>query len=117
MGMAMGGAQSGQTMGLKLDTAEVKAGEVTLEVDNSSKDFIHEVVVAPVADPNAPLPYSADENAVDEDAAGAIGEVSELDAGAKGQVTLHLAPGEYILFCNVPGHYAMGMWALLKVDA
>ncbi len=39
----------------------------------------------------------------------------ETEPGESGQVTLHLNPGTYILFCNIPGHYAMGMWTLLKV--
>jgi hypothetical protein len=30
-------------------------------------------------------------------------------------VTLHLAPGRYELICNLPGHYAAGMFAELDV--
>jgi uncharacterized cupredoxin-like copper-binding protein len=26
-----------------------------------------------------------------------------------------LKPGRYILYCNIPGHYALGMWTLLTV--
>ena len=116
MGLAMGGDTSKATMSISLSPAEVKAGEITFEAANGSKDFIHEVIVAPLKDLSQPLPYNSDENSVDEDKASAIGEVSELDPGVAGKVTLHLAPGEYIVFCNVPGHYAMGMWTTLKVD-
>jgi len=35
--------------------------------------------------------------------------------GAASWVTLHLDPGRYELICNLPGHYAMGMFAELDV--
>jgi len=103
------------TMGLKLDMTEVPTGEVTFNATNTSEAFQHEMVVAPVADTSVPLPYIEAEDRVDEDAAGAIGEGAETDPGESGSVTLHLDPGTYILFCNVPDHYAMGMWTLLTV--
>ena len=28
---------------------------------------------------------------------------------------LDLAPGKYLLFCNVAGHYMAGMWATVEV--
>ena len=103
------------TMGFTLDVAEVPAGEVTFIATNDSTAFEHEMVVAPVADTSVPLPYIEAEDRVDEDAAGAIGEVAETEPGESGSVTLHLDPGTYILFCNVADHYAMGMWTLLTV--
>jgi uncharacterized cupredoxin-like copper-binding protein len=30
-------------------------------------------------------------------------------------MTLNLKPGMYMLFCNVPGHYALGQHTMLKV--
>lgn len=115
MGLNMGGDPAGRTMGITSDVAEVPGGDVTFDVHNDSTTNIHEMVVAPIADARSQLPYSEADMAVDEDAAHAIGEVSELDPGASGSVTLHLQPGVYVLFCNVPGHYAMGMWTLLTV--
>lgn len=113
--MDMDEDMSEPTMGFTLDQAEVPAGEITLIATNDSEVFEHEMVVIPLVDPEAPLPMSEDENAVDEDAAGAIGEVPETAPGETGQVTLHLQPGTYALVCNVEGHYAMGMWSLLTV--
>ena len=26
-----------------------------------------------------------------------------------------LKPGLYILYCNIPGHYVLGMWTLMTV--
>ena len=114
--MAMGGDMGMVTMGITADPVEIPAGEVTFAVTNDSKDMIHEMLVAPVADPPVALPYVAAENRVDEEASGDLGEVSELDPGASGALTVTLKPGTYILFCNVPGHYAMGMWTLVTVS-
>jgi uncharacterized cupredoxin-like copper-binding protein len=52
---------------------------------------------------------------VDEDKAGDKGEVSELNPGQSGSLTVTLAPGKYVLVCNVPGHYGAGMWAEFDV--
>ena len=98
------------TMGMTATPATVKAGKVTFRVKNSSKDTIHEMIVMYLADPSKPLPYIAAENRVDEDKAGDKGEVSELDPGASGTLTVDLKAGKYLLICNVPGHFATGMW-------
>ena len=52
---------------------------------------------------------------VDEAAAGVIARGKELRPHASGSVTATLQPGTYILFCNVGGHYVMGMWTLMTV--
>jgi len=117
LGMGMAGAQmSKATMGIKVSMKSVKAGEVTFRVTNDSKDTVHEMVVSPIKGPADPLPYSADENEVNEDAAGNLGEVAELDPGKAGSLTLHLKPGKYILYCNIPGHYMSGMWTTITVN-
>jgi uncharacterized cupredoxin-like copper-binding protein len=73
------------------------------------------MIVMYMADPSTALPYIAAESRVDEDKAGDKGEVSELDPGASGSLTVALKPGKYLLICNVPGHYAAGMWAPFEV--
>lgn len=102
-------------MGISVSTRTLKAGEVTFEVSNASKTMVHEMVISPIKDANTPLPYIEAGNKVDEDAAGHLGEVAELEPGKKGALTLTLKPGQYILYCNIPGHYALGMWRLMTV--
>ena len=99
------------TMGMKLSRKSAPAGVVTFQVTNISKDTVHEMIVMYRQDPTKPLPYIADENRVDEDKAGDKGEVSELDPGKTGTLTVPLKPGKYVLICNVPGHFDSGMWA------
>jgi uncharacterized cupredoxin-like copper-binding protein len=103
------------TMGMKLSRDSAKAGVVTFKVTNASKDTVHEMIVMYLKDPSQALPYLDKENRVDEDKAGDKGEVSELDPGKSGALTVALKPGKYILICNVPGHFGSGMWTQFTV--
>ena len=104
------------TMGIKALPGAVKAGEVTFNVKNDSKDTVHEMIVMFLAEPGKPLPYLEAENRVDEDKARDKGEVSELDPGKSGALTVEMKAGKYLLICNVPGHYGAGMWTEFTVE-
>lgn len=118
MGPASAGANLSMAMlGVKADVSSVPAGKVTFDVTNESKDIVHEMILSPMPDDPAALPYVATDYKVDEDAAGHLGEVSELDPGKGGQLTLDLKPGKYILFCNIPGHFMGGMWTVVTVTS
>jgi uncharacterized cupredoxin-like copper-binding protein len=52
---------------------------------------------------------------VDEERAGHLGEVSELEPGKTGALRLDLKPGNYLLFCNIPGHFMAGMWTSFTI--
>ena len=113
--MMLSGEMKMGPMGITASQSEIPAGEVTFTVTNESGAMIHEMVLAPVTDAAASLPYIADEKRVDEEAAGHLGEVADLEPGKAGALTVTLEPGSYLLFCNIPGHYALGMWTLITV--
>jgi uncharacterized cupredoxin-like copper-binding protein len=117
MGMMMGSKMDMKMapMAIKLDKTIVTAGKVTFVVKNDSKETIHEMLVSPRKDKDAVLPFVEADNKVDEEKSGDLGEVSELDPGKSGALTLELKPGLYVLYCNVPGHYSAGMWTTLTV--
>jgi uncharacterized cupredoxin-like copper-binding protein len=102
-------------MGISVDAATAAAGKVTFEVTNTSRETIHEMIVAPIENVDVVLPYNVNENRVDEEAAHDLGEVAELEPGKKGSLTLELKPGLYVLYCNIPGHFMGGMWTTLTV--
>jgi uncharacterized cupredoxin-like copper-binding protein len=114
MGMGMPADHKMSGMGLKLSTETVKAGKVTFEVANASKETVHEMVLFPIKDGER-VPYSDKESKIIEDAAGHLGEVAELDPGKGGKLEIDLKPGKYLLTCNIPGHYMNGMWTVLTV--
>lgn len=115
MGMAMGGDHNASTMRITTDVSDIPAGEVTFRAKNDSTIYLHEMLVARILSTDAALPYDPEIYRVDEETSGSRGEVSELEVGATGALTLTLEPGTYILFCNIPGHYEMGMWTLVTV--
>lgn len=103
------------SMGVKLSRASAPAGVVMFVVTNSSKVMQHEMIVMALADAAKPLPYIDADARVDEDKAGDKGEVSELETGKTGTLSVTLAPGKYLLICNVPNHFAAGMWTTFTV--
>ena len=113
-GMVMNGAGEA-SMSIAVAPAEIKAGEIKFNVTNASKDTVHEFVVAKVDDVTKALPYKDGDKEVDEDKMNNIGEIEDIDAGKSGSVNFDLKPGTYVLYCNVAGHFASGMWAIFKV--
>ncbi len=108
-------AQLGVMMGITATPSTFRAGQVAFEATNRSTDIVHEVILAPVPNAHKEMPYHADEMKVDEDKAIHLGEVSELAVGKTGELLIALKPGKYVLYCNVPGHYALGMWTEINV--
>lgn len=102
-------------MGITVSSATVKAGTVTFAVSNISKEMVHEMVLSPIKSDKVALPYDKAAQKVNEDAAGHLGEVAELEPGKSGALTIDLKPGQYILYCNIAGHYVLGMWNLITV--
>ncbi len=124
MGSAMLGRPAAGWMMLRVAPLSVSAGTVSIAAFNHGTRT-HELVVLPLAAgaPAGARTVSSD-NTVSED--GSLGEASNncapgkgegIAAGSAGWVTLTLKPGRYELICNLPGHYAAGMYAELDVTA
>ena len=103
-------------MVIKADTTKVKAGRVTLEAVNRSKDLVHEVLVVPAPSDGTELPYDTNTDTIIEKRVHSLGEISGLKPGARGKLTLNLKAGTYLLLCNQPGHYKSGMSTKLVVE-
>lgn len=102
-------------MGITTDVATVKSGKVDFEVVNDSKNMVHEMLVVKVKSYDDALPYSDKDASIIEDKTNDFGEVSELEPGQSGNLTVNLKPGKYILVCNIPGHYKSHMYTDLLV--
>lgn len=90
--------------------AETSAGTVTFEVKNEGT-LVHETVVIKTDKGAANLGLSNDEA----DEADAVDEVADLPVGESKTLELDLKAGKYALVCNLPGHYAAGMYAEFTV--
>src|SRR5271154_2531611 len=70
--------EEGGAMTLKPDSRSVTAGPITFRVRNAAKIERHEMIVARIAEPNAPLPYDATKHRVIESKLQALGEISGI---------------------------------------
>jgi uncharacterized cupredoxin-like copper-binding protein len=119
-----GGAGGGKRLTIKMGdyffapaSGSAKAGKTVIEAPNEGS-VEHELVVFKTNMDPAKLPTEAsggvDEEKLDEVAEEA-GEVADVEAGETKSGSFELAPGKYVIFCNLPGHYAQGMYGTLTV--
>ena len=94
-------------------TATAAAGKVSISAINQGS-VMHELVLARTNLPAGGLPTLAD-GSVDEEALNSPGEIPDVAAGATKSTKLNLAPGRYVMFCNLPGHYQGGMYGTVVV--
>ena len=92
----------------------VRAGEVSLQVTNAGPDT-HELLV--VRSNGKPLPLRSDGLTVNETRIDPriVGVLEGAGRHTTRTLRLHLAPGRYVLLCNMAGHYLGGMHTQLVV--
>jgi len=96
--------------------AVVRAGDVRLDIRNAGPDT-HELIVIRAARGPLRLPLRMDGLTVDEAAlrSRTVGGIEPAKPASTHSIDLHLAPGRYVLFCNMAGHYLGGMHTTLVV--
>ncbi len=120
-GSMMGGARGGM-MRLTATPSTVGAGQVSFVATNMGS-LNHELLIVPLSGNQivGTRPIQSD-GTVDE--TGSLGEASNtcgagagegIAPGSSSWVTMTLAPGRYELLCNLPGHYAAGMYTQITV--
>ncbi len=108
---------AGTAMAIITDKDKIPAGKVTFRGANTSTDeTAHEMLVLKVDTDLPNLPYDESTGRVPEDQIESLGEIPEIEPGVSDEVTLDLAPGTYLLFCNKPGHFALNMKTLIHVQ-
>ena len=107
--------------------ASAPAGKVTFVAKNTGPDDVHEMVVLRTDLDPAALPVDNDGKADEEgDGITSIGETGDVAVGATKDVAFDLAPGKYVLICNIvqtepdgskEAHYKVGMRTTFTVTA
>jgi len=84
------------------------AGEIKFEITNEGPSE-HEFVV--LKTDLAPDQLPVDGDAVSEETEGVVnaGEVEDIASGTTESLALTLDAGNYVVICNLPGHYTQGM--------
>jgi uncharacterized cupredoxin-like copper-binding protein len=98
------------------DAAVVPAGTVRFRVLNQGPTT-HEFLVVRTDRPPDRLPLQRDGLTVNEDAPDIdlLDEVEGLDIDERRTLVLDLPAGNYVLYCNLEGHYLGGMHAAFTV--
>jgi uncharacterized cupredoxin-like copper-binding protein len=123
-GTAATGGGAGATVVIKMGdfffnpkNATAPAGNTTIEAPNIGS-VEHELVLFKTNMDPAKLPTEAN-GEVNEEKMDEIseegGEIADVEAGATKSETFKLTPGKYVMFCNLPGHYAQGMYGTVTV--
>jgi uncharacterized cupredoxin-like copper-binding protein len=101
--------KSDGSQGITLSTDEVKAGKVTFEITNSSKNKEHEFLIVKTDMTFDQFPMKASGTRVEEDKLAGMDELGDVETGETKSWTTELTPGRYVLFCNKEGHFPAGM--------
>ena len=98
------------------DAAAVPAGTVSLRIRNEGPTR-HELIVVRTDRAPGKLPLQSDGLTVNEEGDGVelVDDVDGLDIDDRQTLVLGLAPGNYVMYCNLEGHYLGGMYAALTV--
>ena len=101
---------------ITLDESTAAAGEVTFDVTNEA-DQVHEFVVFKTDLAEDALPTNEDGD-VDEAGEGveAVDEIEDIEGGTTQSLTVTLDAGNFVVLCNLPGHYKQGMHASFTVS-
>jgi len=99
---------------ITVNVPSVKAGSTKIGVRNLGT-MEHSFQVIKTDLPPDKLPTDGASAKAKED--GKVGGIESIAPGGSASVTLDLAPGKYVLICNVAGHYQLGMHISFTVDA
>jgi uncharacterized cupredoxin-like copper-binding protein len=114
-GQASGIAATENDYSIALSTAAVGTGPNTFDVTNDGPS-LHEFIVLRTNLPADGLPLEAN-SSVNTDAPHltTVGRIQNIQPCSTKSLTVDLKAGRYVVICDLPGHYAMGMRAPLTV--
>lgn len=97
---------------VELSVTTVKAGTVKFGVKNAG-GMEHSFELIKTDLPFDKLPTTGDAKARED---GLVKQIKSIGVGKVSSTTAQLVAGNYVVICNVAGHYQLGMRAALKVE-
>jgi uncharacterized cupredoxin-like copper-binding protein len=98
---------------LRPDTEAATAGTIAFVVKNAGT-VPHEMTV--IRTDLAPKKLPVKGAAADTGSLDVVDTLTQFGAGETKDLTVTLTPGHYVLICNLPGHYQLGMRTALTVE-
>ena len=98
---------------ITLNVSSVKAGSVKFGIRNLGS-MVHDFDLFKTDLPLANLPIDGGSAKVKMD--GLVKQMINISANRSTTLTADLAPGRYVIICNVAGHYQLGMRVSLQVE-
>jgi len=98
---------------ITLSPATAQAGSVTLSATNEGTTT-HEIeVFSGDVDPES-LPI--EDNVASTEGLELVDEIEDITSGSTADLTVDLQAGTYVIMCNLSGHFANGMHAVLSIS-
>jgi len=96
-----------------LSVASLKAGPTKIGIRNvGTMEHEFEIISTDLAPDKLPIDVGAGKAKED----GLVKQIKGIQPGKVATLTADLRPGNYVIICNVAGHYQLGMRAALKVE-
>lgn len=92
---------------IQLDQPSAAAGTITFKAQNKGT-VLHSLLLIKTDVPADKLPTDP-KDAARVDRTGEVRETAQIPLGGTASFSAKLAPGSYVLICNEPGHYLIGM--------
>jgi plastocyanin len=99
--------------GIALTSTTMRSGTVTFVARNAG-GAAHSFIVIKTDAAADKLPLDQQKQTAKED--GKVGGLDQIDPGKSQNLRLELPSGHYVIICNVPTHYQLGMRAELTVN-
>ena len=100
---------------IQLSQPTVPNGPVTITVKNAGS-VVHTLVVLKTNLAADKIPFDAADQTKADERGRVGGTASQLQPGQTVELKLDLTAGKYVLMCNEPAHYQIGMHAPLTVN-
>jgi len=109
---------SGNEWKIEMSTTSHLAGDAAFDFENKGT-INHEFLVVATDKSAAALVSSVDPatNRIDEATLNIVRDGPEAAAGEHSTFTVNLAPGHYVVMCNIEGHYKQGMFTDLQIES
>ena len=100
---------------IDLSASSAPAGEVSFNVQNDGPST-HEFVVFQTDLADDALPTDDNGDVAESDEFAPVDEIEDIEDGDSADLTVDLDAGDYVIICNVTGHYEQGMHTPLTVE-